>query len=204
MFEYVEKGAPKDFSSYQWVKRAPSVEALYELCKQGEVARVIIPQTWYGYGATVVSLSNHRSIKHHYRENKFKDYGTQLSMSAYQFRKYPEFRDMIRELQEENPVFDSQDYSDLETETLMEFLVDEIASYLEETEDILSPTRGAHHSWTKEYVREALEGYGEHWDTRIEWWEYCRLDNDGATPYSEKTEIEALAEQVKAKRVATK
>jgi len=183
-------------------KQVGSIEALYDLCKQGEVARVIIPQTWYGYGATVISLSNHRSIKKHYAENKFRDYGTELSMSAYQFRKYPEFRDMIRELQEEYPVFNEQDYSELETETLLEFLVDEISYVLIEDETDIWPETLYE---TQEVVRLILEGYSEKdWTTRIEWWEYCRLDSDGSTPYSEKTEIEELAKMVTAKRVATK
>jgi len=201
MFEYVEKGAPTDYSSYQWIKQAPTIEALYELCKAGEVARVIIPQTWYGYGATVVSLSNHRSIKHHYRENRFKDYGMQLSMSAYQFHKYPDFRDMVRKLQEEYPVFNEQDYSELETEILLEFLVDEISYVITDWEDTT-------HIWpdtlyeTKEVVKAILEDYSGDWDNRIDWYEYCRLDNDGATPYSERSEIEELAQMVKAKREA--
>jgi hypothetical protein len=199
MYQYVEKGAPTDYSSYQWVKQAPTVEALYELCKQGEVARVIIPQTWYGYGASVAMLSNHRSIKHHYRENKLKDYGTELSISSYQFLKHPDMRDMIRELQEQYPIFNEQDYSELETETLLEFLVDEISYVLIDDETDLWPETLYE---TKELVKELLES-GE-WDTRIEYWEYCRLDNDGATPYSEKTEIEELAKMITAKRVATK
>ena len=198
MFEYVPNThwAKRGVES---TKQVASIEELYTLCKQGEVARVIIPQTWYGYGATVISLSNHRSIKKHYAENRFRDYGMQLSMSAYQFRKYPEFRDMIRELQEEYPVFNEQDYSELESETLLDFLVDEISYVLIEDEGGLWPETLYE---IKEVVRELLES--GNWENRIEYWEYCRLDNDGATPYSEKTEIEELAKMVTAKRVATK
>jgi hypothetical protein len=198
MFEYVPNThwAKRGVES---TKQVASIEELYTLCKQGEVARVIIPQTWYGYGATVISLSNHRSIKKHYAENRFRDYGMQLSMSAYQFRKYPEFRDMIRELQEEYPVFNEQDYSELESETLLDFLVDEISYVLIEDEGGLWPETLYE---IKEVVRELLES--GNWENRIEYWEYCRLDNDGATPYSEKTEIEELAKMITAKRVATK
>lgn len=202
MFEYVPNTRWAK-EGIEELKSVATIEELYELCKAGEVFRVIIPQTWYGYGATVASLSNHRSIKHHYRENRFKDYGMQLSMSAYQFHKYPDFRDMVRELQEQDPVFDSQDYSELETEVLLEALVDEISYVITDWEDTT-------HIWpetlyeTKEAVREILESSYTSYEDRIEWWEYCRLDTDGATPYSEKTEIEALAKQVTAKREATK
>lgn len=191
MFRYIPKSMW--FPTSVDVKHAATIEELIKLCKEGEVERVIIPTTYYGYGATLYDDSNRRSIKKHYAQNRFKDYGCNLTMSAYQFLKHEEFRELVRVLQEEYAVFNEQDYSELETETLLEFIVDEIETVLDNREATL-PGGGP---YTKFYIEQILQS--GNWDDRIEWWEYCHIDNDGATPYAEKKDIETLAFEVHAK-----
>lgn len=188
MFQYIPKSMW--FPNSVDTKQVATIEELIELCKEGEVERVIIPMTYYGYGSTLIDNSNRRSIKKHYAQNRFKDYGFNLTMSSYQFLKHSDFRELIQELQEQYPVFNEQDYSELETETLLEFIVDEIETVLDNREATL-PGGGP---YTKHYIQQILE-FGPH-DDRIEWWEYCQIDNDGYTPWAEEKDIEALADMV--------
>lgn len=190
MFQYIKKS--RWFPTSVDIERAPTIEALVKLCKEGEVERVVIPRTYYGYGETLIDESNRRSIKKHYAANRFKEYGYCLTMSSYQFLKHEEFRELIEELQEHDLVFNDQDYAELESETLLQFLADEIETVLDR-EDFKLPNGGY---WTKEKVREALEYRGESYSTDIKWWEYCAIDNDGYTPYTEKKDIEELALRV--------
>jgi hypothetical protein len=191
MFQYIPKSVW--FPTSVDIKQAPTIEALEKLCKDGEVERVIIPFTYYGYGASLIDDSNKRSIEKHYAANRFKTYGYSLTMSSYQFLKHSDFRELIEELQETNPIFNEQDYSELETETELEFLVDEIETLLFK-EDATLPN-GKY--WEKEDIREALES-GEA-DNRIEWWEFVEIDGDGATPYATEDDVKFLAELVKEK-----
>lgn len=186
MFQYIPKSIW--FPTSVDVKDAATIEALLELCKAGEVERVIIPFTYYGYGASLIDDSNRRSIARHYRANRLKSYAYALTMSAWQFVHNEELRELVEELQEQYPVFDEQDHSMLETETKLEFLVDELYYVLSDDETV---------DWTKESILEVLES-GE-WATRIEWWEYVETDTDGYTMYSTKENIAHLAAIVKAK-----
>lgn len=198
MFSYIPKSMW--FPTSVDVKEAATIEALLKLCKDGEVERVIIPNTYYGYGASLIDDSNRRSIARHYRANKLKSYGYALTMSAWQFINKEELRELVEELQEQYPIFDESDYSELETETKLDFIVDEIAYELvnDETSEVL-PLLPATLQETKDYVRDVLESRDADYSNRIDWWEYVTIDNDGATPYALKTDIQALAEMVKAK-----
>lgn len=164
---------------------APTLEALEALCRAGEVDRVIIPQTFdfEGYGADLMSLSNSRSIKRDYK-NRVKAYGHELSISAWQFLKHEEFREMIENLQENYPIYDEQDYSELENEVHEEHVVDELYYALQD-DDRFS-------GWDRENIRAVLHSGGWMKDEipPLEWWEYVSTDNDGLTPYMSKEEFE--------------
>lgn len=198
MFRYIPKSMW--FPTSVDEKQVATIEELEKLCKSGEVERVIIPMTYYGYGASLVDDSNRRSIKKHYAANRFKDYGYSLTMSSYQFLKHEDFRELIEELQETNPVFNDSDYSELETETKLEFLVDEI-SYVVVNDETLEGWPNTLYE-TKDRVREILEDYNS--PDSIDWYEFCCIDGDGYTPYAEKSDIEFLAEMVKEKGKSTK
>jgi hypothetical protein len=178
---------------YEEEAQTPTIESLLELCKGGEVKRVIIPNTYYGYGATLIDDSNRRSIKRHYRKSRFIDMHYSLTMSASQFIRNADYRELVEDLAEREPIFNDTDYSDLETETKLEFLVDELAYAIEDM--------------TKEEIGEVLETRptylpnGEWLDDNIDWWEYVEIDSDGATPYATKEDIEMLAALVKARAV---
>lgn len=197
MFQYIKKSIW--FPTSVDFRQAATIEELLKLCKQGEVERVVIPFTYYGYGSSLIDLSNSRSIERHYRKSRFKNYGYALTMSASQFVRNADYRELVEQLQEQYPVFDESDYSELETETKLEFLVDEISYALEKEDEKDWSIIGAHLSWTKDKVREILES-GD-WDSRIEWWDYCEIDSDGATPYSTEEQIAHLTALVKTKAV---
>lgn len=191
MYYYIPKS---QYGEYADQKMAPSIDALLVLCKAGEVERVIIPMTYYGYGASLIDDSNRRSIKRHYAENRFKDVQYSLTCSGYQFKKHEWLRDLIEELTEQYPVFDESDYSQLEDDTKREFIIDEL--YLDD--DINSDM-----TLDKEQIAEILFS-GESWNDRIEYWEYCEIDNDGLTPYMSKDNFETLRQLFLAKRDAMK
>jgi hypothetical protein len=174
------------------IKGAATIEELEKLCKAGEVERVIIPHTYYGYGATIIDDSNRRSIKRHYASNRFKDYGYSVTMSSYQFLKHWDFRELVEELQEQNPVFDEQDHSNLEYERKLEFLVDEIERVLDKNDLFIAGKASSY--WTKRYVQSVLEDSGKF--EPIEWLDSVMVDMDGTTIYAETEDIEMLALQV--------
>lgn len=193
MFRYLEKHS---WWSTLDEKQVATIDELVKLCKAGEVERVIIPMTYYGYGASLIDLSNNRSIQRHYAANRLKDVQYNLTMSSYQFLKHSDFRELVEELQERDIVFDSQDYSELETETKLESLVSDLFYELNNDDSQLDV------DWSREVIEEIL--LAGDWQTNIEWWEYVEIDSDGLTPYSTKEQITELAEVLKAKRAAKK
>jgi hypothetical protein len=196
MFNFIPKSMW--FPTSVDIKQVPTIEELEKLCKAGEVERVVIPFTYYGYGASLIDDSNRRSIKKHYAANRFKEFGYSLTMSSYQFLKHSDFRELVEELQEKYPVFNEQDYSELETETKLEFLVDEIETYLDKKELFIAGNASSY--WTKHYIREVLEIHREGLED-IEWWEDVLIDIDGITPYAEEKDIERLALAVQERSV---
>lgn len=175
MFQYIPKSMW--FPTSVDLKQAATIEELEKLCKEGEVERVVIPMTYYGYGASLIDDSNRRSIKRHYRANRFKSYGYALTMSAYQFLKHFEFRELVEELQEQHPVFDTQDYSNLETETKESAFDDWVASDIDSE---LSPDQ----------LRDVLNYFGS------DVCELVEIDSDGATPYVSKENIDLWKETI--------
>lgn len=198
MFQYIKKSMwfPTSIDFGQ----AATIEELLKLCKQGEVERVVIPMTYYGYGASLIDISNSRSIERHYRKARFKNHGYSLTMSASQFIRNEHYRELIEELQEQYPVFDDQDYSELEYETKLEFIVAEIESVLDSKE--LRIAGGTTAYWTKHYVQEILEHRPNNFRAmgleEIDWLEEVIIDTDGITVYAEKESIERLALEVQA------
>lgn len=201
MFRYVpvDKSHSSFYSSYP-TKDAASIEELLTLCKTGEVERVIIPQTFdfAGYGASLVSLSNSRSISRDYGR-RVKPYGHELSISSWQFKTHEEFRDIIQQLQEDYPLYDDEDHSRLESETLEDFIVDELFYALDAEEGTDEDAKGAPLG-TREHIRDVL--HSGDWDTNIEWWEYCQIDNDGLTPYATEEDLKTLVELLKSRAAA--
>lgn len=201
MFRYVptDRSQSSFYSSYP-TKDAAYIEDLLALIKAGEVERVIIPQTFdfAGYGADLMSMSNSRSIQRDYGR-RVKPYGHELSISAWQFKTHEEFRAMIQRLEEDYPLYDEQDYSNLESETLEDFVVDELFYALDSEEATEEDTEGAPLG-TRDQIREVL--HSGHWDARIEWWEYCAIDNDGLTPYMTKEQLAELLVLLKARAAA--
>ena len=190
---------------YEEEAQVATIEELLKLCKSGDVKRVIIPNTYYGYGSTLIDDSNRRSIQRHYSRARFKSEYYNLTMSASQFIRNADYREFIQELQEQNPVFDEQDYSELESETKLNHLVDEIAYVLinddsYELFELLPNTL----SEVKDLVRELLET--GNWDDphTIEWWEHVEVDTDGSTPYATNEAVKELTELVKIKWEETK
>ena len=148
--------------------------------------------TYSGYGASLVDDSNSRSIERAYPRARFTREEHSLTMSAQQFIRNEHYRDMIEALVNDYIVFNDQDHSELETETKLEFLVDEVSYVLinDETSEIWEslPDTLAE---TKALVERVLES-GE-WDNRIEWWEYVIIDGDGYTPYAKTEDVATLA-----------
>lgn len=186
MYSYIPKS---QWGAYADQKQVATIDELLKLCKAGEVERVIIPSTYYGYGASLIDDSNRRTIKRHYAENKFKDAQYSLTCSGYQFKKHEWLRNVIEELQEQYPVFDESDHSQLEDDTKREFIID--ALYLD---DFIN----ADTELDKEQIAEIL--FSGDYETRIEYWEYCEIDNDGATPYMSKDNFALLKAQFTKRR----
>jgi hypothetical protein len=202
MFRYkpVDMSGQSFYSSTHTLEVA-TLEELIELCKKKEVDRVIIPQTYdlEGYGADLISLSNSRSIKRDYK-NRVKAYGHELSISAWQFLRHEEFQEMIEALAEYGEPYDSDDYSQLESERHEDFIVDELYFALQDDSRF--------EAWDRENVRSVLHSGG--WeridpndkyspvrDTRLEWWEIVTTDNDGLTPYMKDEDFDAFLEEFK-------
>lgn len=124
MFMYIEAGNyGPDIDS---IVDVATIDELLARCKMGIVARVIIPMTFNGYGESLIDTSNRRSIQKHYAANRFKMHKGYLTVSAYQFKTHAWVRELIEELQEKYPIFDEQDYNELESETITEFVIDEL------------------------------------------------------------------------------
>lgn len=194
MFSYIPKS--HWFPTSIDFKDAPTIDELLKLCKAGEVERVIIPMTYYGYGASLVDDSNKRSIERHYKRARFQTHGYALTMSAQQFIRNADYRELVEELQEQYPIFDEQDYSELENETKLEHIVDEI-SYVLINEDVQAEWIPETLYETKDAVRAILEDYRS--DDNIDWWDFVEIDSDGASPYATEENISTLVEMVKTK-----
>lgn len=199
MFRYVpiDKSRQSFYESYP-TEQAPTIEALEELCKARKVERVIIPQTFdfEGYGADLMSLSNNRSIKRDYK-SRVKAYGHELSISAWQFMKHEEFREMIEALQNENPIYSEQDYFELESETHAQHLVDELYHAIRQDSETFTE------DWSEEKIREVIHSGG--WNVgelpQLEWYEIVSTDNDGLTPYMREEDFNAFLEVFKARAI---
>lgn len=163
-------------------KQVATIDELLALCKSGDVARVIIPMTYYGYGSTIVDESNLRSIQKAFKRNRLKTYQYSLTMSAWQFIHNEELREMVEQLQEQYVVFSDDDHSQLESEYKFKACVDELF-YTLLTDD-------AYDDLSKDEIEEVLLS-GE-WDTRIEWWNLVQVANDGYTIYISKEDAKIL------------
>lgn len=175
-----------------------TIEELEALCRAKQVDRVIIPMTFdfEGYGADLVSLSNSRSIKRDYK-SRVKAYGHELSISAWQFLKHEEFREMIETLQNDYPLYDDEDHSMLENETHEQHLVDELHYAIRQDSETFTE------DWSEDRIREVIHSGG--WNVgelaQLEWWELVQTDNDGLTPYMKEEDFTAFIEVFKARAI---
>ena len=183
MFTYIENGLYGP--SIDNKKDVATIDELLELCKAGEVARVIIPMTGYLYGTGIMEESNRRSIQRDFAANRFKDYQGYLTVSAYQFKTHAWVRELIEKLQNEYPLYDESDYSQLETEAITEFVVDELfyASKDDEFPDL-----------DREEIQRVLfsGGWQEGDLPPIEYWEYAQTEDWGRSVYMEDKAFEKL------------
>jgi len=182
MFMYIEAGLyGPDFDS---VVDVADIDELLARCKMGIVARVIIPMTFSGYGESLIDTSNRRSIQRDFAANRFKMHKGYLTVSAYQFKTHEWVRELIETLQEKYPVYDDSDHSKLESETLTEFVVDELRY------------AHIHDDNFPELDREEIErvlfdtDHGE----RIEYWEWAFIEG-GDTPAIQVKDFETLKAQ---------
>lgn len=184
MFRYITKGlyGPAiDNAEY-----VATIDELLELCKSGDVARVIIPMTGYYYGAGIMDESNRRSIQRDYAANRFKDFQGDLTVSAYQFVKHEWIRELIENLQENYPVYDDSDYSELEQEKITEFVVDEL--YYANIHDDNFPDLDR-----EEIERVLFSGSWQVGDLEpIEFWNYAQMEDWGRSVYMEEKNFEIL------------
>lgn len=168
-------------------KQVATIYELLALCKSGDVARVIIPSTYYGYGETLVDESNRRSIKRHYPRARFKEYKYSLTMSASQFIRNAEYRDMVMGLEEEYAVFDESDHSELEYDTQFE----EVLNLLDrETPGDDFP------ELTREEIEAVMTWRGEAPDYEsFDFSDYVEFDLDGTTVYIHENNYELLKQR---------
>ena len=168
-------------------KQVATIDELLALCKSGDVARVIIPSTYYGYGETLVDESNRRSIKRHYSRARFKEYKYSLTMSASQFIRNEDYREMIQGLQEEYAVFDETDHSELEYETKFE----EVLNLLDrETPGDDFP------ELTREEIESVMNWRGDAPDYEcFDFLDVVEIDLDGTTVYIHEDNYELLKQR---------
>lgn len=197
MFNYVPIDKSK-LSYHATTEQVATIEELEALCRAKQVDRVIIPMTFdfEGYGADLISLSNSRSIKRDYK-SRVKAYGHELSISAWQFLKHEEFREMIETLQNDYPLYDDEDHSMLENETHEQHLVDELDWAIRQDSETFKE------DWSEDKIREVLHSGG--WTVgeldQLEWWELVQTDNDGLTPYMKEEDFTAFIEVFKARAI---
>lgn len=164
---YSDMGMPHDREDMKaWLKDNP------------EVTHVAIPNTWSGYGATLISLANNESITREFGK-RVHTVGTELMFTRNQIMRFDDLAELITCLAYDYPVHDDDTFSRLETETITEHVRDCLTSELYEFDD--------------ETITDWL------WDN-VELWsdgETCFIDSDGLTPYMSE---DSLAQLVKAYR----
>jgi hypothetical protein len=165
-----------------------TIDELLARCKMGIVARVIIPMTYQGYGESLIDTSNRRSIQRDYAANRFTVHKGYLTVSAYQFKTHGWVRELIENLQEQYPVYDDSDHSQLEQETITEFVVDEL--FYAHIRDDNFPYLGR-----AEIERVLFSGSWNKDDLApIEFWEFAFIEG-GDTPAMYDKDFETLKAQ---------
>lgn len=151
-------------------------EELLEYVKKnenGNITRVVIPRTGYGYASSLIERANSEWLENHYpRAIKNVCFNVTISRWKFLHASGEELRELIQKLAEDHPLIDDEIHSRLETEAKEEAWHGWAAS---EIDSDLSP----------EELRDVLE----YFSTGI--WEILEIDTDGITVYLPKREIEA-------------
>lgn len=163
---YSDMGMPHDREDMKtWLKDNP------------EVTHVVIPNSWFGYGATLISLANNESITRGFGKRTH-TVGTELMFTRNQVMRFDDLVELITYLAYDYPVHDDETFSRLETETIIEHVRDCLREETGDDDETIS-------DWL--------------WDN-VELWsdgETCFIDSDGLTPYMSE---DSLAQLVRAYR----
>lgn len=160
--KHVELGMPLDHDDIK-----------AKLKEHSEVSHVFIPQTWFGYGASLVMLANNEALERDYGK-RVHTIGTELAFTRAQIIRFPDLWELIAGLAYDYPVYDEETFSRMETETLTDFvrecLQDELPDVDPETVT----------DWLWENTEVWMDG------------QTAYIDSDGCTPYMSKESLEAL------------
>lgn len=137
-----------------------------------EIAYVSVPQTYIGYGSSLVSDSNYATLQRDF-EGVTHYFDSQLFVTRDTVFNNEEFMDVFFQIKNEYALYDETDHSEREYDTLLEHVFDEVRYELEDTLDI-------------DQFSELL------CEKDISVHEYAHIDNDGSTPYMAKDDLETL------------
>lgn len=148
---------------------------LYDYVKTNkDVARVVIPHTYYGYGSSLIDNANSEWLELHYpRAVKNVEFNVTISRWKFLHSSGEELREIIEKLAEDYPLISDDIHARLETEAKQEAFTAWIASDIDP-------------DMTPEQIEDVMSYLG------LSVWEIAFMDNDGATVYTEKADIESL------------
>lgn len=161
---------------YPEYESAPAVifSDFYDYVKADkDISRVVIPQTYYGYGASLVDRANSEWLERHYpRAIKNVCYNVTISRWKFLHASGEELRELIQGLAEDYPLIDEEIHSRLEAEAKQEAFNSWAASDIDPD---LEP--------------EQLEDVMAYTGLIPAVWELLKVDSDGATIYADKEDI---------------
>lgn len=107
---------------YPEYESAPAVifSDFYDYVKADkDISRVVIPHTYYGYGASLVHRANSEWLEHHYpRAIKNQCFNVTISRWKFLHASGEELRELIEKLAEDYPLIDDETHSRLEADEI--------------------------------------------------------------------------------------
>jgi len=179
MFADINKNSFSYFNGREIVERDPiDLEDMQaHLSEFPQIECVEFPQTWFGYGATIVALSNGEYLtKYHADETAIFNTAYWLKRDEF-FKEDSELVELFFRVKNEYPVIDDELYWRMEYEALNEFLADEMRYRLEI--DLVDFERAM-----SELELSAID--------------FARIDNDGSTVYADNSDLDDLEERINA------
>lgn len=140
-----------------------------------EFTHVEIPMSWWGYGASLITLANCEVLERHYKRRIQKaDYQHAWFFTRSQITRNDDLVELVCGLAYDYPLLDDEIHSRMETEVLAEHVRDAMADELpdQDVADIAD--------WVLDHAEEWAD------------YETCYLDNDGVTPYMSKDSLARL------------